>query len=251
MEAHGSSPTLSDGAASTVDMNSPSDLFLRRSVLAVSLALGGFSTHASAQTPGLDPADLRAVNVEVSAATYRGRSATRVIERQPTPPVASGEAIAILPGPEFINGVIEVDVVGRLAPGSGAGARGFVGLAFDVTDGGSRFKSFYLRPTNGRADDQLRRNHSTQYTSIPEHPWNRLRKEEPGVYESYVDLEADAWTRMRVVVEGTKASLFVNGAEQPCLIINDLKHAARGGAIALWLGAGTEAFFANLRIERR
>jgi hypothetical protein len=104
-------------------MNSPSDLFLRRSVLAVSLALGGFSTHASAQTHGLDPADLRAVNVEVSAATYRGRSATRVIERQATPPVASGEAIAILPGPEFINGVIEVE------RGRAPGARGGRGRA--------------------------------------------------------------------------------------------------------------------------
>lgn len=232
-------------------MNSLSGLSLRRGVLAVSLTLGGLPTQASAQPPRLDPADLRAVNVEASAATYRGRSATRLIERRTTPPSGAGEAIAILPGPDFINGVIDVDVVGRLAPGASGGARGFVGLAFDVTEGGSRFKSFYLRPTNGRADDQLRRNHSTQYTSIPEHPWHRLRKEEPGVYESYVDLEADAWTRMRVVVEGTKASLFVNGAEQPCLIINDLKHSARGGAIALWLGPGTEAYFANLRIETR
>ena len=232
-------------------MNSLSRLSPRSGLLAIALALGGLSVLAFAQTPHLDPKALRAINVEVSAATYRGRAATRLIERQATQPAAGGEAIAILSGPDFVDGVVELDVVGRLAQGAGAGARGFVGLAFDVTEGGSRFKSFYLRPTNGRADDQLRRNHSTQYTSIPEHPWNRLRKEEPGVYESYVDLEVDAWTRMRVVVEGSKASLFVNGAEQPCLIINDLKHAARGGAIALWIGAGTEAYFANLRIERR
>jgi len=232
-------------------MNSLLPCLLRRGLNAVAVALGGLSTLASAQTLPLDPGGLRAVNVEVSAATYRGRAATKVVERYSVPPVAGGEAIAILPGADFVNGVIELDVVGRLAQGAGAAARGFVGLAFDVTEGGSRFKSFYLRPTNGRALDQLRRNHSTQYTSIPEYPWNRLRQEEPGVYESYVDLEPDVWTRMRVVVEGTKASLFVNGAEQPCLIINDLKHAARGGAIALWIGAGTEAYFANLRIDRR
>ena len=232
-------------------MNALLGLPPRRGLLAIALALGGLSVLASAQTPRLDPKDLRAINVEVSAATYRGRAATRLVERYATPPLAGGEAIAIVPGTDFVNGVIELDVASRLAPGASATARGFVGLAFDVTEGGSRFKSFYLRPTNGRADDQLRRNHSTQYTSIPEYPWNRLRKEEPGVYESYVDLEVDAWTRMRVVVEGTKASLFVNGAEQPCLIINDLKHAARGGAIALWIGAGTEAYFTNLRIERR
>ena len=56
---------------------------------------------------------------------------------------------------------------------------------------------------------------------------------------------------MRVVVEGAKARLYVNGAEQPCLVVNDLKHTTRGGAIALWIGAGTEAYFSNLRIERR
>ena len=222
-----------------------------RNPTTLAVALFGLSTLAAAQPHRLDPAGLRAINVETSAATYRGRAATRVVERYATPPLAGGEALAIVPGPDFVNGVIELDVVGRLAPGAGAGARGFVGLAFDVTEDGSRFKSFYLRPTNGRAPDQLRRNHSTQYTSIPEHPWNRLRREEPGVYESYVDLEVDAWTRMRVVVEGSKASLYVNGAEQPCLIINDLKHAARGGAIALWIGAGTEAYFSNLRVERR
>ena len=56
---------------------------------------------------------------------------------------------------------------------------------------------------------------------------------------------------MRVVVDGTKARLFVNGAEQPSLIINDLTHAVRGGAVALWIGAGTEAYFSNLKIEAR
>ncbi len=233
-------------------MNLQSSVSGRLGVASAALAFGSLPLFASAQTLSLDrPADLQAVNVEVSSATYRGRAAIRVIERHQAPPVAGGETIAILKGTNFENGAIELDVAGRLAPGANDAARGFVGLAFDVTEGGSRFKSFYLRPTNGRVNDQLRRNHSTQYTSIPEHPWNRLRKEEPGVFESYVDLEAEAWTRMRVVVEGSKASLYVGGAEQPCLIVNDLKHAARGGGIALWIGAGTEAYFANLRVERR
>jgi len=46
---------------------------------------------------------------------------------------------------------------------------------------------FYLRPTNGRADDQLRRNHAVQYVSHLEFPGHRLRQESPGVYESYAD----------------------------------------------------------------
>jgi hypothetical protein len=50
----------------------------------------------------------------------------------------------------------------------------------------SGFECFYLRPTNGRADDQVRRNHSVQYISFRGFPWYRL--ESPEKYESYTDL---------------------------------------------------------------
>jgi hypothetical protein len=93
-----------------------------------------------------------------------------------------------------------------------------------------------------------RRNHSTQYVSEPEWPWDRLRKESPGVYESYVDLEAGAWTRYKIVVKGARAELYVHDAAQPCLIVKDLKLGDATGAIALWVGPGTDAYFANLKI---
>jgi hypothetical protein len=102
--------------------------------------------------------------------------------------------------------------------------------------------------TNGRANDQLQRNHSSQYVSYPDFPWNRLREENPGVYESYVDLDAGAWTRIKIVVAGIKAQLYVNGAEQPCLIVNDLKLGDSNGQVALWAGSDTEAYFSNLKI---
>lgn len=41
----------------------------------------------------------------------------------------------------------------------------------------AKLEAIYLRPTNGRADDQLRRNHAVQYISHPEHLWERLRAE--------------------------------------------------------------------------
>jgi hypothetical protein len=107
----------------------------------------------------------------------------------------------------------------------------------------------YLRPTNGRADDQLRRNHSTQYISYPDYPWYRLREESPAVYESYTDLVPGAWTPVKIVVSGQRAELYVNRAEQPCLIVNDLKLGATRGQIALWIGAGTEAYFSTLVIK--
>lgn len=55
---------------------------------------------------------------------------------------------------------------------------------------------------------------------------------------------------MRVVVSGATARLFVHDANQPALVVNDLKLGAREGAIALWIGAGTEGFFSNLRVSR-
>jgi hypothetical protein len=65
-----------------------------------------------------------------------------------------------------------------------------------------------------------------------------------------VDLEPDAWTKMKIVVTGTKARLFVHDAAQPTLVVNDLKHGDTEGPVALWIGPGTQAHFANLKISR-
>jgi hypothetical protein len=160
-----------------------------------------------------------------------------------------GGGIVVLQGTSFHNGTIEVDLAGKPRAGAEAGARGFVGLAFRVSPDPSKYECFYLRPTNGRADDQLRRNHSTQYISMPDYEWSRLRKESPGQYESYVDLAPGEWTKVKIEVSGTNARLYVNDAAQPVLVVNDLKHGDSQGAVALWIGMGTESYFANLRLS--
>ena len=76
-----------------------------------------------------------------------------------------------------------------------------------------------------------------------------LRKEFPGKYESYVDLVAGEWTKVKIEVRGEKARLYVNGVEQPALLVNDLKQGQSKGAIALWIGSGTVAHFSNVRIS--
>jgi hypothetical protein len=161
--------------------------------------------------------------------------------------VPNGEAYAVLKETEFHNGTIDVNLAGRPAEGASSTARGFIGIAFRLRDG--RFEYIYLRPTNGRAEDQVRRNHSTQYSSFPDFDFAKARQEAPEKYESYVDLEAGAWTRYRLAVEGATARLFVNGATQPCLIVNDLKLGDSSGGVALWIGPGTEGYFAGLEIE--
>ena len=124
---------------------------------------------------------------------------------------------------------------------------GFIGIAFRLQNG--KFEYIYLRPTNGRADDQVRRNHSTQYSAHPDFSFAVSRQQAPEKYESYVDLEPGVWTRYRITVEGTKARLFVHGAAEPCLIVNDLKLGDSSGGVALWIGPGTEGYFTGLEIK--
>ena len=202
---------------------------------------------------------LRALNVVVEPVTFKGRRAVRVTEAPALlqrAAYASGqldvETLAWIEGLELSDGTIEVELAGVPAPGASGGARGFVGIAFrlqpdDRPDGFRRYDAFYLRPTNGRADDQERRNQATQYISHPDWPWFRLRRETPSRYESYVDLEPDTWTRMRIEVRGAQARLFVHDLPQPVLVVNDVKTGAGAkGAVALWVGPGTIAHFRNL-----
>jgi len=211
------------------------------------------SAAQAGQGPDLlasDPGKLMTINVTASRVQYRGRDAIRIVSREPANVPAGGSfsTIAIIPGVDFRDGVIEADIAGVPRAGADTSARGFVGIAFRVDSSGDRYAGFYIRPTNGRALDQLRRNHATQYISEPDYPWYRLRKEQPGVYESYVDLEPGAWTPIRIEVRQGVAQLFVNGTKQPTLIISDMKNPPAAGGIALWIDKDTEAHFSRLRV---
>jgi hypothetical protein len=216
------------------------------------IALTFVAAIAWGQSLSLSPKSLKLHNVKVEQATYKGREAIRVTDAMKPGEEGRDDRIAILAKTALRNGTIEAQIAGEPGPGAFEGARGFVGLAFRIAPDGSKFECFYLRPTNGRADDQVRRNHSVQYISSPEFPWSRLRKEFPEKYESYADLVPGQWTKVRVEVNGDKARLFVNGAGQPSLVVNDLKLAGNAaGAIGLWIGPGTVAHFASLTVASR
>ena len=192
--------------------------------------------------------ELEVLNGKAEIVTYRGRRAVHLLPSQHQD--GPGDfVLAILTASDFQDGVIEADVSGVPAKGVPSDSRGFIGISFRVQPHGEKFENLYLRPTNARADDQLRRNHSVQYESAPEYPWHRLREEKPGVYESYVDMEAGAWTHMKIVVSGTGARLYVNGAAQPCLMVNDLKLGQTRGQIALWAHWTTDSYFSNVKIH--
>jgi hypothetical protein len=183
-------------------------------------------------------------NVRLEAVEYRGKQAVRITEDGM---VRNGEAYAVVKNVTFHNGTIDLDLAGQPAAGVGEGARGFIGVAFRLQN--SQFEYIYLRPTNGRADDQVRRNHSVQYSSFPTFDFAESRRVAPEKYESYADLEPGVWTHYRITVDGTKARLYVNGASQPCLIVNDLKLGDASGGVALWIGPGTDGYFSALQIK--
>src|SRR5580765_4769350 len=144
-------------------------------------------------------------------------------------------------GTDFKNGIIEIKVLSRLLPNAPPLARGFIGIAFRINDSSSKFESIYIRPVNGRADNQLQRNHSIQYFSYPDYDFDRFRKEAPGQYESYADMGLNEWIKLKIEVKGNHAKFFINDNKQPSLIINDLKHGADlSGSIGLWVDIGTE-----------
>jgi 3-keto-disaccharide hydrolase len=219
-----------------------------RTITALALVALITPTHAAPASrviPVENGAGLEFVHVVPETVTYKGQKALKLVE---TSGRFNGDPVALVNDLDFKDGTIEVDLAGLPGAGSDAAARGFVGVAFRTAPHASALECFYLRPTNGRADDQLRRNHSAQYVSDPAFPCQKLRSQTPGVYESYVDLETGAWTHVKIDVSGLRARLFVNGAAQPTLIVNDLKRGATSGAVGLWIGAGTEAYFRNLHV---
>ncbi len=186
-------------------------------------------------------------NVALAQVDFNGVKAVQVVANRDA---LNATSMAIVKDAPFLDGVIEVELAGQPAQGAASGARGFIGIAFRIQGDGS-YEYIYLRPTNGRADDQVRRNHSTQYSAHPVFDFAKARAEAPEKYESYVDLEPGVWTKYRIEIEGRKARLFVHGAEQPCLIVDDMKLPPNAGAVALWVGPGTEGYFANLKITRK
>jgi hypothetical protein len=208
--------------------------------------------NIAAQIPGqtvnlFDNKKLVQVNVNTRVTNYTGKKALEVTGNGVTTETTFVKLNDFL----FKDGIIEVEMSGQPGVGSSDQARGFVGVAFRINNDNSKFECIYIRPTNGRSDDQVRRNHSVQYISFPDFPWHKLRKEFPEKYESYVDLVPAVWTKVKIEVKGASAKLYVHGNAQPALVVNDLKLGTdAAGSIGLWIGPGTLAHFSGLHVQQ-
>ena len=217
-------------------------------VLALALGLwantAAFARAASnVQTFALsDTKELVLLSVKADAVEYQGRKAVRLTKD------TEKDGFALLRGADFQDGAIEAEIALKIMTPPGVRMPGFVGIAFRARPDASRYELFYLRPGNARSDDQAMRNHSVQYVSVPDFDWYKLRRGWPWVYEAYADLQPETWTKVRIEVKGRAAKLYLNGSENPSLVVDGLKGQDLRGGVALWSYQGEEAYFSNVRI---
>ena len=156
---------------------------------------------------------------------------------------AAGEGPAYLPGIEFANGTIELDLKGKDVQGAS-----FVGVAFHGVDGTDLRRdllpSVQLQDGRPGTGPSRRAIHLPSRASLGQAP-----SRSPGQYEKPVAPVPDpnAWFHARVVVASPRVSVFVGDAKEPCLTVNRLSDRKKG-LVGIWVGNGSGGDFANFKI---
>lgn len=150
-------------------------------------------------------------------------------------------------GIEFYNGIIEVDVCGKLREDAPAHARGFIGIVFRVNENDSEFESFYIRPTNGKdCTDPIRKLRACQYFAYPGYTFSYFREFGISKYENALDTIAlNEWSHVRAEIVDNTAKFYVDGVL--ALEVNPLIHTKKEkGRFGLYTDIGTDGYFKNL-----
>jgi hypothetical protein len=187
-------------------------------------------------------ADLTVTGGKAETVEYQGRKAIRLTTQ------SKEDVFAFLKGIQIQDGTIEADIAMKAITPPVVRNPGFIGIAFRARTDASHYEMFYLRPGNSHSENQAMRNHSVQYVAAPGFDWYKLRREWPWIYESYADLQPEGWNKVKIEVHGRTAKLYVNGSENPGLIVNGLKGQDLQGSVALWGYSGEEAYFSNVKV---
>ena len=168
-----------------------------RSIATLLLSSVVFTSQAAAETMEWERRTFETVNVKAAIVTLRGEQVLR-LERDlnsfafdPTREVETVDDrhYLKLKGFDFTDGIFEVKVLSRgQQPPPFPRAQGFIGVYLRVQHDDSAFESIYLRPNCGRSAIQAMRNHSVQYFAFPGFKFADLRREAPGLYETYADM---------------------------------------------------------------
>lgn len=156
-----------------------------------------------------------------------------------------GEGVAWLKNIEFSNGVLEFDVRGEDVK-----QHSFVGIAFHGKND-STYDAIYLRPFQFKAEEEVLRNRSIQYISLPDYTWRKLREKSPGIYEHSIQPAPDpnSWVRVRIVVENPVISVYINGNNKPELVVKKVT-GTTSGSVGFYVADTSGGDFANLTITK-
>lgn len=138
--------------------------------------------------------------------------------------------VAAVKDSKFTNGVIEFDIA---LPRE----RGFMGAVWRVQDF-ENYEEFYIRPHQSGNPD------ANQYTpvfnGVP--AWQLYYGEGYGAPVVY---DFDRWTRVKIVVSGGRAEVYVGDVERPALVVRELKRETREGRVGLSAGNFAPGYFSN------
>jgi len=168
------------------------------------------SAHLSPGQATIAPTDPGwEITGDVIAGEVMGRAALRF---------ATGEAY--LPAFDLARGTVEFDVMA-------SSLRTFIGFRFHAASAG-RFEEFYLRPHKSGLPDAL------QYAPAlagGRSAWQLFHG--PGATAT-ADFEPGRWTAVKVIIDGARAALFIDGAATPQLVVPNLALERASGFIGFW-----------------
>lgn len=221
------------------------------------LPLAMLSTLSCADTLNWDGRVFEPVNVKAEIVEFQGEKVMKVERDLVAFPFDKAIEVQTVDDRHFLklnnftfrDGTFEVKLLSRVQqPSPMAASQGFIGLYFRVNEDNSAFESIYLRPNAGRSNIQAMRNHTVQYFAFPGYKFADLRKEAPGLYETWADIGLDEWITMRITVTGEKAELYLNDAKYASFIVNKMKGTSKSGTLGLFVDIGTEGYFKDLKI---
>lgn len=201
------------------------------------------------------PADAVLHGVTARPVTAGGRAGLRValteeIARDGVPGVDYIDRATMVELPvQLRHGRIGVDICARPAADAPDHARGFAGLAVHGAPGLEEFEAVYVRPTNGTLTGvgSPRAERGIQYFAYPLWDFARLRAERPGEYEAAAPVAPGRWSRLEVELGPEQISATVDGTT--VLRVGRPLLPSRAGSVGLFVDIGTEAVFADLRVE--
>lgn len=141
---------------------------------------------------------------------------------------------AYLKDVEFLNGIIEFDILFRKE-------RGFTGVFFRMLDQ-QNFEDFYFRPHQSGMPD------ANQYTPVfnGSSGWQLYHGK---AYGNPYEYAIDEWMHIKLIVAGSKAELYIDNMEEPFMIIPKLLREPKAGTIG-FNARLTTVRFANLSIQK-